>query len=203
MSSKTQGTLTGGTLSLDEATPEAISERTAAVRSLVPGAKSLTDEDIHRFLVARQFHVEKTSEMVIAYLKWRLDEAIDETPMPGPDYPFLMSIRKLSSVPDVNYEMDHPNLREDFKKFRSAQGGGGVHGFSKDGLPLMIERLGGYHVRRLAESCPPEAFRDFNIVTNEFIFNIVMKEASERKGQPVGQVSIYCTRSNSRDSKHA
>ena len=179
------------TLTLDEATPEAIAKRLQALRSLIPPtAKTLTDADLVRFLVARQFHIERTVEMVSVYVKWRSDFKIDAIPMPGPGVPYLMSIRKFATIPDVNYEIDHPNLKEEFKKFRAAQGGGGLHGVSKDGLPLMIERLGGYQVRRLAQLCPPEVFKDFNIVTNEFVFNVVMGEAQERKGAPVGQVIL-------------
>lgn len=176
------------TLTLDEATPDVVAHRIRAVRELLP-AKTLTDDDLTRFLVARQFHVEKTVDMVSAYEQWRAENNVDKIPMPGPQVPYLMSIRKLFTIPDVNYEIDHPNLKEEFKKFRPAQGGGGLHGVSKTGLPLMIERLGGYQVRRLAETCPPEVFKDFNIVTNEFVFNVVMREATERKGTPVGQVN--------------
>jgi hypothetical protein len=106
-----------------------------------------------------------------------------------------MSVRKCGSLPDVNFEGEHPNLRADFKKFRPAQGGGGVHGFAKDGMPLVIERVGGYEVKMLADLCNEDTFRDFNVFNYEFLYGPILREATLRKGEPVEAINLVfdCT----------
>lgn len=107
----------------------------------------------------------------------------------------MMSVRKCGSLPEVNYQEHHPNLRADFKKFRPAQGGGGVHGFSKDGMPVVIERIGGYEVKMLAELCNEDTFRDWNVFNYEFLYGPILREATLRKGEPVEAVNLVfdCT----------
>jgi hypothetical protein len=187
------------TLSIDDATPEQIAGRIASLRaklSSVPEATALRDADIQRFLIARQYDLDKSLLMLQNYFTWKKELKIDEIPLSnGSTVPYLISTRKLHGIPDSNYDPTLPGVREDFAKFYPATGGGCYHGYDKQGRPLYIDRLGAFEVRQFAETCSPETFRDFFIRNFEFMFKSVVPEAVKATGKPVEQLSVImdCT----------
>jgi hypothetical protein len=151
------------TLPIDSATPEQIAERIQALRAIFDNHKSFADRDLKRFLIARQYDVEKAKAMLDNYVAWRAENKADELPeYDGKETPYLMSTRKLHGIrkssiisikynqfaklhisADVNYDPNAPNVRPDIAKFYPATGGAAVHGYDKKGRPIYIERLGG------------------------------------------------------------
>ena len=182
------------TTSLDNLSPEFVSEKLIQLRGVL--STSLDDATLTRFLIARQFQIDKTQEMILNYLKWRNEHHIDELPIPnGINVPFLISLRKYQMYPDVNYNPNAQGVEPEFRKFAPYTGGSCYHGFDRDHNPIAIERLGSMNVKKLAETCPPEVFMDFHVKNHEFLFNQLMKEASDRSGKNVQKNTVIfdCT----------
>lgn len=87
------------TIPIDAATPEQIAERIQSLRAVFENHSSFADRDLKRFLVARQYDVEKAKAMLENYVAWRADNKADDLPeYDGKDPPFLMSTRKLHGI---------------------------------------------------------------------------------------------------------
>jgi hypothetical protein len=73
--------MTASTLKVGSATPDQIKQRMSAVRANIAGLK-MDDLELHRFLIARQYDVEKTTQMINGYYDWRKVNNIDSLKMP-------------------------------------------------------------------------------------------------------------------------
>ncbi|KAJ3209524.1 hypothetical protein HDU67_006152 [Dinochytrium kinnereticum] len=168
----------------DEAMQACVKE----LRSLIDGkdaSKPLADHDLRRFLIARQMTVPKAHEMLSEYLDWRLRDKVDTLPPLGaPTNPYLYGVRGYNTVKDLDPVMDLPG----FPSFLKYCGGGCYHKFDKEGLPIFIERLGKYDAKKLASKGTTEGFVDHHVRVSEFVFDVLMKEASERAGRVVEKV---------------
>ena len=148
-----------------------------AIKEHFASEKILDETTIKRFLIARSYDVQKTVDMIQNYLEFRRINDIDSIKPPnGIDIPFTMSVRKLYR--DSNYDSNAIGLKEEFRKFYPATGGMGAHGYDLQGHPILIELLGKYNVKKMAELCDPEVLKDFCILNNEFLFGQVMAECS-------------------------
>lgn len=80
--------MTASTLKVGSATADQIKQRMSAVRANIDGLK-MDDLELHRFLIARQYDVEKTTQMINGYYEWRKTNNIDSLKMPdGKDVSF-------------------------------------------------------------------------------------------------------------------
>lgn len=159
-----------------------------AIKKNFPSER-LDDDTIIRFLIARNCDVKKTTDMIRNYLEFRkINNVASIKPPNGVDVPYTMSVRKLSK--DANYDVDAVGISEKFKKFHSATGGMGVHGMDLQGRPILIEQLGKYNVKKMAELCDPEALKQLCILNNEFIFGAVLKECSRIHGRKIDKVFV-------------
>ncbi|KAJ3027385.1 hypothetical protein HDV00_011223 [Rhizophlyctis rosea] len=154
------------------------------------------DNELLRFLIARSLDITAAHEMFKNYLQWRRTSPIANPPMPGLDgQPLQTCIRGFQSLPDGDWDIDHPLMPESFRKFYPCIGGGCFHKLAKDGSPVFIERTGIHDVKGLAVKCSEETIIDWHVRNQEFIFEILMKECSERAGRNIEKhfVIFDCT----------
>ncbi|KAI9350476.1 CRAL-TRIO domain-containing protein [Zopfochytrium polystomum] len=113
----------------------------------------------------------------------------------GEGIPFLASVRGYKTVPDVDVDMNDPRHSPYFAKMYKCMGGLSFHKFDKDGLPLVIERVGLYDSRRLAHICTLDALLELHTDLQEYLFRKLMPEASDRKGTLVDKQCVIfdCT----------
>ncbi|KAJ3054770.1 cytosolic factor, phosphatidylinositol/phosphatidylcholine transfer protein [Rhizophlyctis rosea] len=177
----------------DKQKTKAIADLRAA---LGPGNEKHDDRELLRFLVARSLDIPATTQMFQNYLKWRQESPIANPPLPTVDgNPLQTCVRGFQTVPDGDWDINHPLTPEKFKKFYPNMGGGCFHKFAKDGMPVFIERTGLHDVKGLAVNCSEETMIDWHVRNQEFIFEILMKEASQRSGKVIEKhyVIFDCT----------
>lgn len=147
---------------------------------------SVDDYELARFAVARSFDVDASINMHRKQVEWRKKNNMDKLPIPGINgNPLLQNIRGFSSVPDGNFVLEKEGVPSYLNKWYNCLGGGCFHKTDKHGLPIFIERTGYHDVKGLGAKCPPDQLLDWHIRNNEFIFDILMKECSEKVGHNV------------------
>ncbi len=157
-----------------------------AIRRNFPFEK-LDDDTISRFLIARNNDITKTTDMIQNYFLYKQTYHVDAIKPPnGKDIPYTLTVRKLRN--DVNYDVNAVGVPEEFKKFYPATGGMAVHGMDMQGHPVLIELLGKYNVKKMAELCEPEALKKLCILNNEFLFGQILDECSQIHGSRVQRV---------------
>jgi len=162
------------------------SEKIQAIRNNFPSEK-LDDATISRFLIARNNDIQKTTDMINNYLVFKKAYNIDNIRYPnGIDVPFTISVRKFAT--DANYDVNAVGVKEEFKRFYPATGGMGVHGVDKHGHPILIELMGKYNVKKMAELCEAEDLKQLCILNNEFIFGPLVQECSRMHGRRIEKV---------------
>ncbi|KND01732.1 uncharacterized protein SPPG_03525 [Spizellomyces punctatus DAOM BR117] len=177
----------------DDQKTQAIKEFRALLGSESP---KHDDNTLLRFLIARQLNAQKAHEMLNGYFEWREKEGIDRLPVPGVNgNPVMQNVRGFRSVPDANWDMSVEGMPEDFKKFYSCMGGGCFHKVDKEGTPVFIERTGYHDVKGLAVKCSPAVMLDWHIRNNEFVFNVLMPECTQRAGKTIEKHTVIfdCT----------
>ena len=102
------------------------------------------------------------------YLKWRRESSIANPPLPTVDgQPLQTCVRGFKTVPDGDWDINHPLTPEKFRKFYPNMGGGCFHKFAKDGMPIFIERTGLHDVKGLAVNCSEETMIDWHVRNQE------------------------------------
>jgi hypothetical protein len=172
---------------------EVVIQRIAEVRSRMQSAvSSLTDADLQRFLMFHKYNLETAIEAIEKYLRWREEKRLDELQLrpDGINVPHILHVRKFTGImEDANFTKDQPCLPKEYKRFYEAQGGGGIHGVDKEGRPIYIARIGQYNVQKLADTCPAEVFENYHIRAYEFVYKVILPEASRLKGGPIEQIT--------------
>ncbi|KAJ3182913.1 cytosolic factor, phosphatidylinositol/phosphatidylcholine transfer protein [Gaertneriomyces sp. JEL0708] len=182
---------------LNNLTPEQESAAVSELRELLGDQGSRYDDrTLLRFLIARQLNAQKAKEMLEGYSAWREKDGIDKLPLPGINgNPVMQNVRGFQSVPDSNWDLNAPDMPEEFKVFGPYMGGGCFHKVDKEGFPIFIERTGYHDVKGLAQKCPPNVMLDWHVRNNEFVINVIMPECEKRLGKPVEKhcVIFDCT----------
>lgn len=170
-----------------ETTHNIPAETINAIRRNFP-FEELDDDTIVRFLTARNNDIPKTTDMIQNYLLYKQTYNVDSIKPPnGKDIPYTLAVRKLHN--DVNYDVNAVGVREEFKKFYPATGGMAIHGMDMQGHPILIELLGKYDVKKMAELCDPEALKQLCILNNEFIFGKILDDCTLIHGSKVERVN--------------
>lgn len=154
----------------------------------------LSDDFLLRFLVARKMNVTAAHDMIIRNQKWRLENNIDDIPVPiiNPGTLIPNNIRGYKSIPDTVYYPLLPGstYKESWKSFFQHFSAGCYHSKDKSGLPVYIERLGVLDPFPFMESCSHETLMDYHLSNVEFLHKVVFKECSEDLGKPVSKHTI-------------
>ncbi|KAI9206529.1 CRAL-TRIO domain-containing protein [Polychytrium aggregatum] len=147
------------------------------------------DYALSRFLVARQLNIKNAHAMLKGYVQQWNSRGIPSWPKHGidKDVPPLQNVRGFECYPDSNWDPDHPASPSEFQSLSKYIAGGCFHKIDKLGFPIYVERTGMHDTRNLATYVKPEEMINWHVRNNEFLFNGIMKECSEKAGRHIGK----------------
>ncbi|KAL0089633.1 CRAL-TRIO domain-containing protein [Phycomyces blakesleeanus] len=163
---------------------------------LGPKSKTMKDEYLIQFLVARSWSVSGAKNQIEKTLEWREKHKVNEHPVATGEnkLPLLYPIRGYNSIPDGNLEAA-PGLSESVLRINKYMGGSCLHKTDKNGCPIYIERLGYHAAKEIAKYTTVEEVSNYHIGCNEFLNRVIMEDCSRVANKTINHETVIfdCT----------
>ncbi|OMH84637.1 Phosphatidylinositol/phosphatidylcholine transfer protein SFH11 [Zancudomyces culisetae] len=133
----------------------------------------------------------KAKDMIINWQKWRVEQKINDLPVPRPDndYSIPYPIRGYVDFADANLTPGK-DIKDTQMIMNNLYGGGCYHKRDKLGHPLYIDRMGLYELKKITSQCTlPELTRIHNLF-QEFATQSLTSDCSKATGKQIYKQTV-------------